>query len=213
MQSKPVAYAYAEEQYWDDTFYAIPLGATSATVTTYHQTTTKEYIEFLKNTGPVNGPGYTAYNLWVANGKSAPVQMQTKTISLLAPSAVEPIAYGVPKVMSNGGKPRLSWTGTPSLLQNNFNLVVSQGLPAAQGIVQQCATSNSVPFNGGTLLLGAPRPRIASFLLDGAGSATIPVLVTPAMVGTELNYQAFFRDPLSAQVYAITNAVHVRYTN
>jgi len=213
VQSKPVAYAYAEEQYWDDTYFAVPLGATSVTVTTYHQTTSKEYIEFLKNNGPINGPGVTAYNLWVANGKSAPVQMQTRTISLLAPSTIEPIAYGLPKVMSNGGKPRLSWTGSPSILTNNFNLVVSQGLPTASGIVQQCATSNSVPFNGGTLLLGSPRPRIATFLLDGAGATTIPIVVTPLMVGTELNYQAFFRDPLSPQVYALTNAVHVRFTN
>lgn len=212
-QAKPVGVTYAEEQYWDDTYFAIPVGAVTATVTTYHQTTSKEYIEFLRDTNTTNGAGLNAYNLWLSLGKSAPTQMRTQTLNLSGTTAVEPIAYGVAKTMSNNGKPVLGWSGSPRLLTNNFNLVVSQGLPAAQGIVQMSPNSNSVPFNGGTLLLGLPRTRIASFLLDGAGTASIPVPISPAMVGTEQNFQAFFRDPGSPQVYAITNAVHVRFTN
>ena len=46
-QVQPVAASYADGQYWDDTSFPIPLGATYAVVSVYHQTSSKEYIEFL----------------------------------------------------------------------------------------------------------------------------------------------------------------------
>jgi hypothetical protein len=101
---------YADGQYWDDTRYAVPVGAARAVVTVYHQTTTKEYIEFLRDQDqrafPIdpqtqerifpelllegipaqfdspraNTFGQLAYNLWNFYGKSAPVAMDTGSI-------------------------------------------------------------------------------------------------------------------------------------
>jgi len=80
--SAPVGYAYADGQHWDDTLFAIPTGATGATVTVYYQTTSKEYIEFLRDANFTNATGLDAYNAWVAAGKSAPVAMDSATITL-----------------------------------------------------------------------------------------------------------------------------------
>jgi hypothetical protein len=80
----PVGYAYADGQHWDDTVYAIPQGATSATATLYFQTTTKEYIEFLRDANKTDDKGQIAYDLWVGTGKSAPVAMDSATVSLAA---------------------------------------------------------------------------------------------------------------------------------
>lgn len=79
IQASPVSYAYADGQYWDETFFDIPPFATRARVTLYYQATSKEYIEFLRDNNPFpgnpNNRGQVAYNLWVANGKGAPVVM------------------------------------------------------------------------------------------------------------------------------------------
>jgi Cytochrome c554 and c-prime len=79
VQAAPVAYSYADGQNWDDTLFAIPGNAVSATVTVYYQSTSKEYIEFLRDNS-TRGP--TAYAQWQATGMSAPVAMATGTIGL-----------------------------------------------------------------------------------------------------------------------------------
>jgi hypothetical protein len=210
-QAKPVAYSYTEEQYWDDTTFTIPAGAVKAVVSVYHQSTSKEYIEFLKNTNTTNGAGLAAYNLWVTFGKSAPVLMQTSTIDFASPGCVPPIAYGLAKELSNSVTPSLTWTGLPSLALNNLHLVVKDGLPRSQGMLQASPTSNSVPFKGGTLLLGGVRTTIANFQLNTLGEVSLPI--TLGMPGTSMNYQAFFRDQSAPLHYGITNAVHVDFCN
>ncbi|MGE3106825.1 MAG: hypothetical protein AB7G11_13850 [Phycisphaerales bacterium] len=86
-QSGHVGYTYADGQYWDDTGYVIPNGARRADVTVYYQTTSKGYIEFLRdnaNSGMEN-PGQVAYDLWEQFGKSAPVAMDSDSIALGCP--------------------------------------------------------------------------------------------------------------------------------
>jgi len=80
--SGAVGYAYADGQHWDDTLFAIPAGAVSATVTLFYQTTTKEYIEFLRDANVTDGNGLAAYDAWVGAGKSAPVAMDSAVIAL-----------------------------------------------------------------------------------------------------------------------------------
>ncbi|MBX3357540.1 MAG: hypothetical protein KF745_03845 [Phycisphaeraceae bacterium] len=80
VQARPVGYGYADGQYWDDTSYPIPPLAASAIVSVYHQTTTKEYIEFLRDANVTNADGQVAYTMWEQFGKSAPVLMDTGSI-------------------------------------------------------------------------------------------------------------------------------------
>jgi len=89
VQAAPVAYEYPDGQYWDDTLYNIPAGACSATVKLYYQSTTREYMEFLRDNNPnASTPGNNgeiAYNLWAAFGFGEPVLMATQSIALANP--------------------------------------------------------------------------------------------------------------------------------
>ncbi|HXE75581.1 MAG TPA: fibronectin type III domain-containing protein [Candidatus Xenobia bacterium] len=79
IQSPPIGYSYADGQYWDDTDYAIPSGATYAEVRLYYQTTTREFVEFLRDENETNDWGQRLYNAWLANGQSAPELMAMTT--------------------------------------------------------------------------------------------------------------------------------------
>ncbi len=73
IQSAPVNYAYADGQYWDDTDYHVPSTAESVAVTLYYQTTSKEYVEFLRDENVTNSAGQDLYNAWFNQGKAPPV--------------------------------------------------------------------------------------------------------------------------------------------
>ncbi|MCK5408368.1 MAG: hypothetical protein KAJ37_12955, partial [Candidatus Krumholzibacteria bacterium] len=73
----PVAYAYADSQYWDQTTYAIPNGATRAEVTLYYQSLSKEFAEFLRDENTTDTAGQDLYDLWNDNGKCPPEMMET----------------------------------------------------------------------------------------------------------------------------------------
>jgi hypothetical protein len=77
----PVGQAYADGQHWDDTTYTIPVAATRAEVRLLHQTTTREYAEFLRDAAP-DASGQTVYDGWVARGRSAPIVMGDVTLDL-----------------------------------------------------------------------------------------------------------------------------------
>lgn len=85
IQSPPVNYSYADGQYWDDTEFTIPTAATQVITTLYYQTTTREYVEFLRDENVTNNWGQVFYDLWVANGRSAPVAMIGDTTNLVLP--------------------------------------------------------------------------------------------------------------------------------
>ena len=80
----PVAYNYADGQYWDDTFYTVPAGATSVEVTLYYQSTSKEFVEFLRDENVTNATGQEVYDLWNNNGKCPPEPMRTASVALVA---------------------------------------------------------------------------------------------------------------------------------
>lgn len=82
IRAAPVDYTYDDGQHWDDTAFPLPRGAAEAVVTLYYQTTTREYIEFLRDANVTNDRGQNAYDLWVAHGKSAPLDMNTVSIDL-----------------------------------------------------------------------------------------------------------------------------------
>ena len=82
VQAAPVAYTYEDGQYWDSTVFDVPPGATRAEASLYHQTTTREYIEFLRDENTTNSAGDDAHALWESLGKSRPVLMATATLEL-----------------------------------------------------------------------------------------------------------------------------------
>ncbi|MFN0135042.1 MAG: multiheme c-type cytochrome [Phycisphaerae bacterium] len=89
IQAAPVNYAYADGQFWDDTMYRLPVGAARAEVKVYFQTTSKEYIEFLRDNNYTNNAGQTAYDMWLLHGKSAPALMDSASITLELPGDLD----------------------------------------------------------------------------------------------------------------------------
>lgn len=81
----PIGADYADGQYWDDTHFPVPAGATMAQVYVFYQTTTKEYIEWLRDSNVTNEAGNTAYAQWELHGKSEPALMDFGEIMLVEP--------------------------------------------------------------------------------------------------------------------------------
>jgi hypothetical protein len=82
IQSPPVAYSYINGQYWDLTEYQLPDSTAQVEVTLYYQSTSKEYVEFLRDENVSNDWGTILYDLWSVNGKCPPVAMATDTLTI-----------------------------------------------------------------------------------------------------------------------------------
>ncbi len=78
----PVQATYADGQYWDEVYYAIPPLADSATVTLYYQSTSKEFVEFLRDENTTNTKGQEMYDLWNNNDKCPPEEMAQVIVPL-----------------------------------------------------------------------------------------------------------------------------------
>lgn len=66
---------YADGQNWDASIFRLPSSAREVVATLYYQTTSKEYVEFLRDENTTNSAGQTLFDLWEANGRAAPVAM------------------------------------------------------------------------------------------------------------------------------------------
>jgi hypothetical protein len=75
----PVGHSYADGQYWDDSLYALPAGATRAEVNLYYQSTSKEFVEFLRDENTTDAKGQEMFDLWNNNGKCPPTLMASQT--------------------------------------------------------------------------------------------------------------------------------------
>jgi hypothetical protein len=93
IQSPPVGYSYEDGQYWDDTDYHLPDGADSVHVWVYYQTTTKEYVEFLRDANMTNATGQNLYDAWVGQGKAPPVLIIDDGIGVDVQTGVDEVAY------------------------------------------------------------------------------------------------------------------------
>ena len=63
-------------------------------VTLYYQTSSREYMEFLRD-NTSDPAGQTAYDLWVTFGKSAPVSMDTAALILVSANPADLNGDGV----------------------------------------------------------------------------------------------------------------------
>lgn len=82
VQAGHVGYSYADGQYWDNTKYCIPTGAARAEVKLYYQTSSRDYIEFLRDENTTDTRGQDLHDAWDAVGRSAPVVMDDVVLLL-----------------------------------------------------------------------------------------------------------------------------------
>lgn len=77
-----IDYKYSDGQYWDDTVYEMPNNIAKIEVELLYQSSSKEYIEFLKGKNKTDDWGKKLYNAWVKTGKSSPVKLAYEKIQL-----------------------------------------------------------------------------------------------------------------------------------
>lgn len=80
IQAAPVGTTYEDGQHWDDTEYPIPRNTTRAVVTLFYQTSSREYIEFLRDANTTNNAGQILYTQWEVTGRSTPVAMNAACV-------------------------------------------------------------------------------------------------------------------------------------
>jgi uncharacterized repeat protein (TIGR01451 family) len=62
---RPVRASYADGQHWDDTVYVVPAATERVFATLYYQTASKEYVQFLRERGGIDGQALL--DLWEAS--------------------------------------------------------------------------------------------------------------------------------------------------
>jgi hypothetical protein len=80
----PIGATYADGQHWYDAEYDIPAGAVSAQVILYYQSTSKEYVEYLRDANVTDDTGQAMYDLWEQNDRCPP-EMMAEVITPVAP--------------------------------------------------------------------------------------------------------------------------------
>jgi hypothetical protein len=210
VQAAPIAYTYMDQHHWDDVTYAIPAGATSATVNLYHQTTSKEYIEFLRDENTTNNAGLDAWTLWDMFGKSAPVLMQTSDVDLTVIECAEPFAYGLGTPNSAGGYAWIGYSGSPSVAASNLEVTLDGALPGTFAALFESSASANLPLWGGTLLVSMPsHGRV--FLTDGSGGYSQAIALNPGMIGVQRYYQFLYRDRAAPSSVGFSDGLHVEF--
>ena len=66
---------YADGQNWDVATFAVPAATAKVVARLYYQTTSREYVEFLRDANTTNNAGQVMYDAWTANGRAAPKLM------------------------------------------------------------------------------------------------------------------------------------------
>ena len=113
---------YADGQYWDAASYALPGETFRVVATLYYQTTSKEYVEFLRDENESDDTGRLLYDLWIGNGRAAPVAMAADT------------AYAVPSsIPESGGRgSALAFRAGPNPF--GWNVDLSLELPRPESV-------------------------------------------------------------------------------
>ncbi len=206
-----VAYNYEDQQHWDETMFALPTSAVRAEVALFHQTTTREYIEFLRDENQTNNAGQDAYDLWQLFGRSTPVEMASSTLDLNLGACATPIPYGLGSLNSQGERASLIALNAPDL--PILNLQLTGAVPGELAVLWEGPGTASVPHLGGVLLISGPYVRRGTQLTDNLGKAAFSLPVDATMVGSSRGLQVIYRDPASPAGAAFSQGLFVTFCN
>ncbi|MBK8180593.1 MAG: hypothetical protein IPK67_17190 [Planctomycetes bacterium] len=106
-----------------------------------------------------------------------------------------PAPYGTGKLNSQGARPTLSWSGTPSASANNLHVLVGGAIPGKVGLVFWGTQPNSAPLSGGTLWVGGSITRLPPQASNGSGAADFPFPLAALPPGDVVYAQHWGRDP------------------
>ncbi|MFN0242017.1 MAG: matrixin family metalloprotease [Planctomycetota bacterium] len=122
-----------------------------------------------------------------------------------------PKVYGQAKLTSLATLPLLRPHGRPRVSTPGFELKLAGAIPGARAVLFYGQTSASLPFQGGTLLVGGAQVRAGRAIVDPLGSARFPIAVEAALVGTTRYYQARFVDAADAFGVGLSDGVEVTF--
>jgi hypothetical protein len=94
---------------------------------------------------------------------------------------------------------------------DDLHIGTSNGIANATGILFSGGSANASPFYGGTLLVQRPLRRERPFTFDFLGGVSLPIAVTPQLVGTTRHYQLWFQDAGDSFGVGLTNAVRITF--
>jgi hypothetical protein len=124
----PVTTGYEDGQYWDDVLYGLKPGVVTAQINLYYQSTSKEYIEFLRDKNITNSAGQVLYDLWNENDKCPPELMASVTLSVNIPSMAADLdddgdvdEDDLALFLGCASGPAMPHDGTPTCTQADFD--------------------------------------------------------------------------------------------
>ena len=123
--AQPVAYSYADSQYWDITDYTLPFYPDTIEATLYYQTTSREYVEFLQDENYTDDWGDIMMNLWLNNGKSEPAVMQKSIWT--APLCVDTLYVTVNHTMDSTYSGARYMIADSGLIQSPSHIIFETG--------------------------------------------------------------------------------------
>ena len=210
--AKVIGAVSEDEQYWSQPRFALPGGATRAEVRLFHQTTSMEYMEFLRDENVTDAKGDEAYQLWEMFGKSAPVEMGRVDLLLADGGTFAPRPLALGKLCSTGGRAELSFVGSTSSSAGGGVINMTGGDPNQIMVLFGGNGQGSVHRANGIVNIVLGTQRYATVVLDGNGEASIPVSFGVADVGRDLTFQAFFRDTADPFGLSMSNGLRVDVT-
>jgi hypothetical protein len=161
---------------------------------------------FLPAPGQIGSATFT----YAATDREAWSSLGNVRVDLAPPACGGTIeAYGFGCSGAGSITPRLEADGCPEP-GSVLRMSVTDGNPGANALlVMGSGIGNAREFGPGCVLRVQPVLLVTPLLLDGAGQATVPVPIVPAMAGQERMFQVFVRAPGGGYVGAFTNALRV----
>ena len=180
---RPVGATYADGQYWDDTQYVLPLNTQRVEARLYYQTSSKEYIDFLRTNGGADGA--TLGTLWddlksppelMAQAAFPPaVEAVSFTYLPLSPLENEPVTFSAQVWPANAAPP----------------LTYSWHFGDGSAITATTSPTIAHPFATG----GSYTVWLTATNINGSASVSRSLEVGAPVVSTAFNYQPAVPQP------------------
>ncbi len=150
--------------------------------------------------------------VWAAG--AAPLDGSSTDLILAhyAPEFVE--AYCVSATNSVGTEARMDAMGSTSVSANDFTLITAGALPNGFGLYFHGPNRIQIPFGDGFRCVGGQARRLPVVQADGSGAASFApdLSLAPGIdAGVTRNFQFWYRDPMGANGFNLSDALAVTF--
>jgi hypothetical protein len=129
-QSPVIEASYADGVNYDVVNYTVPSTTTRVEAKLYYQTTTKEFVTFLRDQNTTNTAGTELYTLWDRHGRSAPELINSATYPVVAP-VIPPLDAKFTVAVTRGTSKAGTYATTKVIVTSNGTPIVGATLTAS----------------------------------------------------------------------------------